>query len=228
MTLLDRSPFLIRSEVITDSTKYEVLHLPLKRAFDVFFSSFTMLLGAPLFFFLAACIRFSSSGPIIYSHKRVGRGGREFPCYKFRSMYEDADQRLHEILARDPLLQKEWDETQKLKNDPRVTPIGKFLRKTSLDELPQFINVLKGDLSVVGPRAMVKPEIQKFLGDKAIKILSVRPGITGLWQTSGRSDTSYETRIALDETYIDEQSFFGDLKLIFKTIPVMLFSKGAY
>jgi exopolysaccharide production protein ExoY len=203
-------------------------HMPVKRIFDILFSVAVMVMGFPVFFLLALAVRLSSPGNIIYGHKRVGRSGKLFYCYKFRTMYSNSDKRLEEILSSDPALQKEWDETHKLKNDPRITPIGSFLRKTSLDELPQFLNVLKGDLSVVGPRAMVEEEIEKFIKQKAKKILSIRPGLTGIWQTSGRSDTSYKRRILLDEYYVDNHNLFMDCKLIAKTVPVMLFSKGAY
>jgi undecaprenyl-phosphate galactose phosphotransferase len=144
-------------------------------------------------------------------------------------MYVDADQRLKDLLARDLHLRAEWGKNYKLKNDPRTTLLGAFLRKTSLDELPQFWNVLKGDLSVVGPRPVVREEITKYYHVKAYKILSIRPGLTGIWQVSGRSDIpSYEARIQMDEYYVDHHSFLLDMKLIAKTIPAMLFSKGAY
>lgn len=210
------------------AAKCKVRHKPIKRAFDILFSLFVLFFGSPIFLLIALAVRKSSPGNITYNHKRIGRGGQVFNCLKFRTMYSDADKRLEKILKESPKLRKEWEKTQKLKKDPRITSIGKFLRKTSLDEMPQFINVLMGDLSVVGPRAMVRTEIEKFLGDKAEKILSIRPGITGLWQTSGRSDISYTNRIKLDEKYVENSSFFLDLKLIVKTIPVMLFSKGAY
>jgi len=210
------------------SLTFHVRHIPIKRTFDILFSLFVLLLCMPLFFVLTLAIRLSSRGKVIYSHERVGRGGISFRCYKFRTMYKDADIRLKTLLENDSDLFREWQESQKLKCDPRVTPIGRFLRKTSLDELPQFWNVLKGDLSVVGPRPVVQNEIVQYYGLKAVKVLSLRPGLTGIWQVSGRSDTSYTTRVTLDEKYIDTQSFLLDLKLIFKTIPAMISSKGAY
>lgn len=144
-------------------------------------------------------------------------------------MYKDADARLHSLLEKNPALKREWEKTHKLKQDPRVTSVGAWLRKTSLDELPQFWNVLKGDLSVVGPRPVVKAEITRFYGVKAPIILSVRPGLTGIWQVSGRSDTSYETRILLDEHYVNARSFTLDLEIVFlKTLPAVFSSKGAY
>lgn len=205
-----------------------VLHLPYKRAFDIIFSSLVLLIGLPVFMIIALIIRFSSKGSVVYSHQRIGRGGKPFRCYKFRSMYPDADKKLEELLKADPALKHEWDTTHKLRNDPRVTPIGAFLRKTSLDEIPQFWNVLIGDLSIVGPRPVVQAEIDKFYGSRAQKILSIRPGLTGIWQVSGRNDTSYENRVEMDESYIQQRSFIFDLKLIALTVPRMIFSKGAY
>lgn len=206
----------------------EIKHIPIKRGFDIIFSIAILIIGFPIFLLIAMAIRLSSNGKVVYSHERIGRGGKPFMCYKFRTMYPDAELRLKEILENKPELRREWEATHKLRNDPRVTPIGRFLRKTSLDELPQFWNVLKGDLSVVGPRPVVKAEVIKHLGVKASKILSVRPGLTGIWQVSGRSDTSYSTRIKLDESYVDNHSILLDLVLIAKTIPNMISSKGAY
>lgn len=206
----------------------EVKHFPVKRAFDIFFSLAAIVVCFPVFLVVAFLIRLTSQGKTVYWHERIGRGGKPFRCYKFRSMYQDADVRLQEILAACPEKRKEWQETYKLKRDPRITPIGMFLRKTSLDEFPQFWNVLRGDLSVVGPRPIVKQEVITHLGAKASKILSIRPGLTCIWQVSGRNDTSYCRRVQLDEEYVDNRSFGLDLKLIAKTIPSMIFSKGAY
>ncbi len=208
--------------------KCEIKHIPVKRAFDICFSLISLILCIPLFLVIGIAIYSSSRGKIIYSHERIGRGGKPFRCYKFRTMYPDAEVRLEEILKNNPEKLEEWEQTHKLKDDPRIIPVGAFLRKTSLDEFPQFWNVLKGDLSIVGPRPVVQEEVTKHLGMKAPKILSVRPGLTGIWQVSGRSDTSYITRIELDEKYVDSHSFLLDLKLIAKTIPTMISSKGAY
>lgn len=217
-----------RSQKAPKLSRCRVQHFPLKRMFDITFSTLVLTLGSPVFLLLALLVKCTSKGPVFYSQKRIGRGGQIFDCYKFRSMRVDADERLKKILAEDPEARTQWERTHKLRNDPRVTPVGAFLRKTSLDELPQFLNVLRGDLSVVGPRPVVELELTRHLGRKAAKILSIRPGLTGLWQTSGRSDTSYKTRLSLDEKYIDNRSFLLDLKLIAKTIPVMIFSRGAY
>lgn len=209
--------------------EYQIKHIPVKRGFDILFSLLCLTIGLPFFLLIAICILITSPGKMIYAHQRIGRGGKPFLCYKFRTMYADADRKLKELLEQDEQLREEWKRSYKLKKDPRVTTIGAFLRKTSLDELPQFWNVLKGDLSVVGPRPVVKEEVDNYLGVKAHKILSIRPGLTGPWQISGRSDIdSYQKRIQLDEYYVDHHSFLLDLKLIAKTVPAMVSSKGAY
>ncbi len=218
------------TSAISTGIRFEgaIRHLPLKRICDIFFSLLALTLSLPLTLPLMLIIRLSSRGPAIYGQLRIGRGGRPFMCYKFRSMYANAEHRLQALLESDPALGAEWQATRKLKKDPRITRIGTFLRKTSLDELPQFLNVLKGDMSVVGPRPVVAEEIAVHYGPKANKILTVRPGITGVWQVSGRSDTSYAERVALDEYYVDHRSLWVDLKLFSKTIPVLLTRKGAY
>ena len=200
----------------------------LKRIFDICFSVGAMFFFFPLVLGIAIAIKLDSPGPLFYGSQRVGRGGRSFFCWKFRTMYADADTKLKDLLERHPELRQEWETFYKLKNDPRITPVGKFLRRTSLDELPQFWNVLKGDLSVVGPRPVTQEEIVKYFGIKAKKILSVRPGLTGIWQTSGRSLLTFEERIKLEESYIDQQSLVLDIRIICKTIPMLIFAKGAF
>ncbi len=212
-----------------------IQHNAKKRLFDLIFSSLFLSLFSPLFLLISLLIKATSKGPIFYKSYRLGRGGKVIECWKFRSMYQDADVRLHSLLASDPSLQKEWEMFQKLKQDPRITPIGYYLRKTSLDELPQFWNVLKGDLSLVGPRppTLMGPphhfleEIHLLYGNKTNTILSVRPGITGLWQISGRSNISFSKRCEIEEEYALHHSFFQDVVILIKTIPVVLFSKGA-
>lgn len=198
-----------------------------KRIFDVVFSCGVLTLLSPLLAFIAVAIRLSSKGKAIYSQPRLGRGGKIFKCYKFRTMYLDADDQLDALLMTNPSLRKEWRQKQKLKNDPRIFPLGKWLRHTSLDELPQFWNVLKGEMSVAGPRPYMLSQ-RGELGPLTTKILSVRPGITGLWQTSGRSRTTFQKRISLDASYIDKRSFSYDLSLVLKTIPLIFFSKDAH
>lgn len=213
---------------IAHSFDCKIKHIPLKRAFDIVFSTLALIIGFPIFVCIAIAIRLTSRGKIIYSHERLGRGGKPFRCYKFRTMRKDADARLKALLESNPDMRFEWEQKRKLTHDPRITFIGGFLRKTSLDELPQFWNVLKGDLSIVGPRPVVRAEIEKYYGTKASKILSVRPGLTGIWQVSGRNDTSYLTRVFMDERYVDNQNMMLDVKLVLKTIPAMMTSKGAY
>jgi exopolysaccharide production protein ExoY len=199
-----------------------------KRAFDIIFSLCAILFFLPFGILIALLIKLSSPGQVFYSCKRVGRSGRAIYCWKFRTMCVDAEQKLSQILAGSPTLKQEWDTYFKLKDDPRVSAVGKFLRKTSLDELPQFWNVLKGDLSVVGPRPVTEEEVLKYYGDKAPKILSVRPGLTGIWQTSGRNLLTFEERTKLEESYVDSQSLSLDLRIICKTIPMLFFAKGAF
>lgn len=213
---------------IQDALQCQIRHIPIKRAFDIVFSLCVLIFGLPLLFAIALAVRLTSRGKIIYAHERIGRGGISFKCYKFRTMRKDADRRLKALLESNPELRNEWETRRKLKNDPRITPIGAFLRKTSMDELPQFWNILKGDLSLVGPRPVVRAELDKHYRHKAAKILSVRPGLTGIWQVSGRSDTSYQTRVKLDEKYVDTQSMLLDVKLVLQTIPAILNSRGAY
>jgi len=204
----------------------------LKRAFDIFFSLLVILILSPVFLLIALIIKIDSKGPVLYFAKRLGKDRKIVTVYKFRTMYIDADTRLKKLFENHPEMKKEWDVFQKLKKDPRCTPIGKFLRRVSLDELPQFFNVLEGSLSVVGPRPHMIEELDEnsdgLLRKYADTILSVKPGITGIWQTSGRNHLSYEERIELDRSYVEKQSFFFDLFLILKTIPCVLFSKGAF
>lgn len=202
--------------------------MTLKRIFDLIFSAAVLVFGFPIFLLLALLVKGSSKGPIFYGSSRIGKEGKSIVCFKFRTMYLDAEKNLEHLLKQNPSLEKEWKENHKLKQDVRITPIGKWLRGLSLDELPQFWNVFCGDLSVVGPRPVTDEELRLHFKDKKDKILSLRPGLTGIWQTSGRNNLPYEERVNLDEKYVDTRSFFLDLKLIFKTIPVMVFSKGAF
>jgi undecaprenyl-phosphate galactose phosphotransferase len=200
-----------------------------KRLFDIAFATFAIAVTLPIMIPIAIAIKLTDRGSILFKHNRIGYKGRVFKVFKFRTMYPDAEERLKKILQEDPKAKEEWEKTFKLKNDPRVTPIGKFLRKTSLDELPQFFNVLKGDMSIVGPRPVVKEELDKYYKDKAELYKSVKPGITGYWQVEGRSDIEdYNKRVEMDIWYIQHQSFWLDLKIILKTIWVMLTGKGAY
>lgn len=198
-----------------------------KRLFDITATIVGGILVIPVLGLIALWVRLDSPGPAIYHQVRIGRNGKEFKCYKFRSMYVNADEMLQEILAADEKARKEWEEEFKLKNDPRITRSGKFLRKTSLDELPQILNVLKGEMSLVGPRPIVKEEMEKY-GANIKDYLMVLPGITGLWQVSGRSDTDYESRVHIDSWYVHNWSIWRDLVILYKTIFVVLSRKGAY
>jgi Undecaprenyl-phosphate galactose phosphotransferase WbaP len=199
----------------------------LKRAMDILAAGTLLLLCAPVFALVALIIR-ADGGPVFYAHERVGRGGRRFGCLKFRSMVTDSQARLAALLAADPAARAEWEATRKLKEDPRVTRIGRLLRATSLDELPQLINVLRGEMSLVGPRPVVAAELAEHFGLAAEHYLSVRPGITGLWQISGRSDTSYAQRVALDTQYAVNPSIWADLRILLRTPLVVLLRRGAY
>lgn len=199
----------------------------LKRLFDCVFSCFVLLLGLPFFLLIGFLIFIFSPGNVIFSQERLGLHGKVFRCYKFRSMHPDAEKKLDEILSSNVSLREEWRQNQKLKNDPRVFFLGRFLRKTSLDEFPQFWNVLKGDLSVVGPRPYMVSQKEDLKGH-ADKILAVRPGITGIWQTSGRNKRTFAERVLMDADYVDKNSMLFDLGIILKTIPVIFFDKDAY
>lgn len=195
----------------------------LKRAFDIAVAGTALLLAAPLMILTALAIRLESAGPIIFRQVRVGRDGEHFLCYKFRSMYIDAEQRLKDLQTRN-----EADgPVFKMRNDPRVTRVGRIIRKLSIDELPQLLNVLKGDMSLVGPRPALPSEVARYSYDQ-IGRLYATPGITGLQQVSGRSDIDFTRWVELDLQYIAEQSLLKDIEILLKTIPAVLFSKGAY
>jgi lipopolysaccharide/colanic/teichoic acid biosynthesis glycosyltransferase len=197
-----------------------------KRVFDVGFALILLPFLFPLMALIAILIKLDSKGPIIFANKRVGRGGKRFFCYKFRTMIENAEKVLPEIL-KDQRAEKEWKNCIKLKNDPRVTTFGAFLRKFSLDEIPQIFNVIKGNMSFVGPRPILEEEIPKY-GRDFESYQNVRPGITGMWQISGRNDCDYSHRIRLLHSYIQEKNFLLDLKIILKTLPTVLSRRGAY
>ncbi|MBW0166364.1 MAG: sugar transferase [Vulcanococcus sp.] len=201
----------------------------LKRGGDIVFSLLVLGLGSPLFLLLAVLVKLSSRGSVFYCQRRIGRGYKGFGCLKFRTMRRDADRVLAAMLEADPKLRAEFERDHKLKRDPRITPLGKFLRRSSLDELPQFINVLRGEMSVVGPRPIVWDELRRY-GRNMDKVLSVRPGLTGLWQVSGRNNLTYRTRVRLDLTYVRNRSFWLDLGIVLRTIGVVLLpmDRGAY
>ena len=181
---------------------------------------------APVFLLLSGLLLITDRGPILYRQKRVGLGGRQFDCLKFRTMRVDADRALSELLERDPDLRRQWNETRKLDKDPRITAIGKFLRMSSLDELPQLFNVVAGDINLVGPRPIVEAELPCY-GRYLSYYLGMRPGLTGLWQISGRSSTTYRRRVAADVYYARQRTPTLDLYIILATVPAVLFARGA-
>jgi lipopolysaccharide/colanic/teichoic acid biosynthesis glycosyltransferase len=200
-----------------------------KRLFDIAFSLTVLILFAPVYLLLALLIGLSSSGPIFYVQERVGQNYKKFGCIKFRTMVNNADEVLVEMMQSSPHLRQEFEDTFKLKYDPRITLIGRFLRVTSLDEFPQFWNVLRGDMSVVGPRPLVLEELPKY-GSHIERVLTIRPGITGLWQVSGRNDIPYPQRVRMDLYYVNFRHFWLDAWIVVKTIGVVIFPKnnGAY
>jgi exopolysaccharide production protein ExoY len=197
-----------------------------KRMLDVALALAGIALLLPLLTLCALSVYLTSEGPIFFRHRRIGFQGRDFDCFKFRTMRPDADRILREHLAQNPNARREWAATRKLRDDPRTTALGRIMRKTSLDELPQLLNVLKGNMSVVGPRPVVRDELAKYASN-AERYLACRPGITGFWQVNGRSNTSYRRRIACDRYYAQNWSFVLDCRIILVTIPVLLTAEGA-
>jgi Undecaprenyl-phosphate galactose phosphotransferase WbaP len=198
-----------------------------KKGIDFLLIMMSTIILIPIFLLIVLLLRIDSMGPIFYGHKRLGKNGTYFKAWKFRSMVQNADIILKEYIESDPKIKLEWETNFKLKNDPRITHMGKFLRKTSLDELPQLWNVLRGEMSLVGPRPIVDAEKIKY-GDSYTLFSRVRPGMTGLWQISGRSDTGYDERVRLDVKYIMEWSLFLDLYIFIKTIGAITKKTGAY
>ncbi|MBE9029237.1 sugar transferase [filamentous cyanobacterium LEGE 11480] len=200
-------------------------HPRIKRLVDIAFSLFALTIFAPFYLTIAALVALTSPGPVFYVQKRVGKDFRAFGCIKFRTMVQHADLMMAKLLESDPEMQQEFAQNFKLKHDPRITPIGHFLRVTSLDEFPQFWNVLMGDMSVVGPRPLVPEELVRY-GDQINRVLTIRPGITGLWQVSGRNDIPYPQRVRIDSFYVSNHHVGLDIKIAIKTIGVVLFPKG--
>lgn len=199
----------------------------LKRLFDICATIVGGILISPILLIIAIWVYHDSPGPVIFKHRRVGKGGKEFNCYKFRSMCVNSKEVLEHLLATDPTAKAEWDKEFKLKDDPRITKSGAFLRKTSLDELPQLWNVLKGEMSLVGPRPIVRREMARY-GKYSKEYMMVRPGITGIWQTSGRSNIDYPERVQMDNWYVHNWSLWLDLVLLWRTIGVVAACNGAY
>lgn len=204
----------------------EVTYSFLKRTVDIVASASALLLLSPVFLAATVAIRKDSDGPAMFTQKRIGKDGKLFEIYKFRTMVPNADQKLFELLATDDQAREEYKVNKKLKNDPRITKVGNFLRKTSIDELPQLLNVLKGDMSLVGPRPYLPREIDD-MGNYYDTIIESKPGITGLWQVSGRSNTTFEERLHFDKEYNEKKSFTYDMGLLVKTVGSVVKGDGA-
>ena len=197
------------------------------RILDIMFALAGLLFVAPLMIVVAIAIKIQDGGPVFFGHSRIGYEGRSFRCWKFRSMVVDAEARLAALLARSPEARREWEADQKLRDDPRVTLLGRILRVSSIDELPQLFNVLRGEMSLVGPRPIVTGEVARY-GRRFSQYCSVRPGITGLWQISGRNDVSYRRRVAMDTVFANTLSLSLYLKILFATVPAVLKREGSY
>lgn len=197
-----------------------------KRIVDLVVSFLVLLLAAPGMILIALLIKVTDPGPVLFKQVRVGLNGRQFRCLKFRTMAVDADRIFADHLQRNPAAREEWEQKQKLADDPRVTRLGRWLRRTSLDELPQIFNVLAGDMSLVGPRPILAAEMARY-GDKLGLYLSVRPGLTGLWQVSGRSQCSYPERVELDARYVIEWRLTTDLLILLRTVPAVVRQRGS-
>ena len=199
------------------------VYLAIKRLIDIIGSLIGIILLSPLYIIIAILIKFDSPGKVVFGHTRKGKGGKDIKVYKFGTMYSNASEIFESFT---PEQKEEYYKNFKLDNDPRVTKLGGFLRKTSLDELPQLFNILKGDMTIIGPRPIVEKEVEKY-GDKAEKLFSVVPGLGGYWQANGRSDTTYEERVEMDMYYIDHMCFTLDAKILFQTIFSVLKGEGA-
>lgn len=197
-----------------------------KIVFDKVFAAAALVLSLPVLVVIACAIALTFRGPVLFRHTRIGLNGKPFFCLKFRTMVPDADARLQDLLNADQAARQEWEQEHKLRHDPRVTPLGRFLRRSSLDELPQFWNVLRGDMSIVGPRPITRDEAPKYAEQFAV-YSSVRPGITGVWQVSGRSDTGFPERVSMDVEYVQNWSLWRDVVLAWRTLSVIVSAVGA-
>lgn len=207
-------------DIIKDN---KIAYNTIKRIVDVVLSFIGLIVLSPVFLFLSIIIKIDSKGPVFFAHKRIGKNGNTIRIYKFRTMHQNAEAMIENFTEEQ---MKEYKENYKLKDDPRITRVGKFLRKTSLDELPQILNILKGELSIIGPRPVVESELEKY-GPNKSKFLSVKPGLTGYWQANGRSTTTYEERIDMELYYVENRSLWLDTKLFFKTIISVIKKEGA-
>lgn len=227
VTVRDRFDTAGANERRSTGTIGDLLARSSKHVIDTVIAAIALLITAPVILLLVLLIRMDSPGRALFPQVRVGRRGRHFMCFKLRTMFADADDRLSMLLRNDAHAQYEFASSRKLKADPRVTRLGRFLRATSLDELPQLWNVLRGDMSLVGPRPLVPDELDNY-GDHINVVLQVKPGLTGIWQVSGRNDLPYDVRVALDADYAMNRTLWSDLRIIGRTIPALLMRKGAY
>ena len=229
-TILDNGLFDVFSGFRHGQSNWSKPRLSLgKRVMDIVLSISMLIALLPLYTMIAILIKMHDGGTVFFKQRRIGVDGQEFYCYKFRTMVANAEDRLAAVLANDPVAAEEWRQFKKLKNDPRVTSLGRFIRKTSLDELPQLINILRGEMSVIGPRTITRAEAPDYGSPADFSVYcSVRPGVLGLWQISGRSDTGFDRRVKLDVKYVREWSLMADIAILFKSVPAVLFGKGAY
>ncbi len=219
--------FELWSEAGASNPSYRIQNSTFKRAMDLFIAVPVVIFVSPLLMFIYALLKVFDPGPAMFAQVRIGRDGQPFTVYKFRTMRVDAEQRLQQVLASDPLAAAEWAKYQKLRNDPRVTLLGRILRKSSLDELPQLLNILRGEMSVIGPRPVTAEEVSRYGSDYPFYI-AARPGVLGLWQVKGRNKLTYPERVAFDVQYIKTWSVWQDFKIIGMAIPVVLLGLGAY
>ncbi len=213
--------------IVGEAQKFQIAQPRQKRIVDVLGAFVLLVVLAPLMLLIALIIFIADPGPVLFRQKRIGLDGKLFNCYKFRTMATDAEARLESVLANDLLARAEWERDHKLRNDPRVTKIGRFLRTTSLDELPQLWSVLKGEMSLVGPRPIVENEAVRY-GRYLSHYCAVRPGLTGLWQISGRNDVSYRRRVAYDVLYVRTARITDNLRILALTVPSVLAKRGSY
>ncbi|MET1754396.1 sugar transferase [Novosphingobium sp. RD2P27] len=220
-------PFEATEMLRTAASRSVARDAALTRALDITAALAAIVLLLPLLVLIVLALKLTSSGPVLFAHRRIGRNGKAFPCYKFRSMVANSAEVLERHLAECPEARAEWTRDQKLRSDPRVTPVGRILRRTSLDEVPQIFNVLRGEMSIVGPRPIVEGEMIRYR-QYISAYCSVKPGITGLWQISGRNNTTYRRRVALDTAYARSRSIRLDIAIIVRTVPAVLSGSGCY
>lgn len=212
---------------LTTGNRFKIQSSRAKRVMDLAMALPVLVLVSPLLMAIYALLKIFDPGPALFTQQRIGRDGRTFLAYKFRTMRADAAERLQHLLANDPQAAAEWAEFQKLRNDPRVTLLGRFLRKSSLDELPQLLNIIRGEMSVIGPRPVTAAEMQRYGADLPF-YTAVRPGVLGLWQVNGRNTLTYPQRVAYDVQYVQTWSIWQDIKIMLMAVPVVLFGRGAY